>query len=245
MSNPKLNLDEKELKHFESMADEWWDPNGKLKPLHQMNPVRIRYIKQFITQHFSLDPEKPKCFEGLKMLDVGCGGGLLAEPLARLGGRVTAIDAVEKNIKIASLHAQKSKLDIDYQYTHLEELPLDKKYDVISCLEVLEHVPDPALFVRELSKRLKEDGLLFLSTLNRTWKSYLFAIVGAEYLLRILPVGTHHWNKFLRPSEIVEFTDAVELETLDLSGMSYEKFKDKWSLSKDLSINYVCCFIKK
>lgn len=240
----QINIDPDELKHFEAIASEWWKPNGKFKTLHQINPLRLGYIKNHVIDHFQKEDNKPKPYEGMKFLDVGCGGGLLAEPLHRLGADMTAIDAVEKNIKTATVHAQKSGLDINYQYVMLENLPEKETYDVITCLEVIEHVPDPQKLVDDLTARLKPGGLLFLSTINRNPKSYLFAIIGAEYILRLLPKGTHSWNKFVKPSEMVEYCQNAKLETKDITGMSFNLFRDQYSLSDDLSINYLACFNK-
>ena len=233
-SNKKSNTaNPAEIAKFSAMAEEWWDVNGKFKPLHQMNPSRIRYIKEKVGG----DLKK------LRLLDIGCGGGLLAEPLARLGAQVTAIDASEKNIKIAKLHAEKENLSIDYRFTTAEELNAPP-YDVVTALEIIEHVDHVPQFIETCAARLKPGGMLFISTLNRTAKSYLAAIVGAEMVLRWLPRGTHEWKKFLKPAEIITEAEKHNLQLVAIDGFSFAPISQQWKVTKDVSVNYMLVFTK-
>ncbi|PIR37669.1 MAG: bifunctional 3-demethylubiquinol 3-O-methyltransferase/2-polyprenyl-6-hydroxyphenol methylase [Alphaproteobacteria bacterium CG11_big_fil_rev_8_21_14_0_20_39_49] len=235
------SIDENEIAKFSAMADEWWDLNGKFKPLHKFNPVRIEYIRDNVLSHFDKEG-----FKGLKFLDIGCGGGLLSEPMARLGADVTSIDASEKNIKIASLHAEQSGLKIDYQCTSAEELAKKGgKFDVVLNMEVIEHVANIGSFVQASADLLKPEGLMFIATLNRTLKSYALAIVGAEYILRWLPKGTHDWKKFLKPSEVEELASENGLKLKEIQGVSYNPLIDKWKLSDDVDVNYMMLFGKQ
>lgn len=239
-TNTAPSIDQKEVDNFARMAETWWDPNGPFKPLHNLNPARLSYIRSVLGDHFGLDASKDKPFKGLKVLDIGCGGGLLSEPMARLGADITGIDAVEKNIKIASLHAKKSKLKINYQAIAGEDLAKTKaRFDVILNMEVLEHVADVGSFVGACAKLLGENGCMLFSTINRTPKSYLFAIVGAEHVLGWLPKGTHTYEKFLKPSELDAAFRASGLALSDLKGFIYNPLKDSWSLGDDLSVNYI------
>ncbi|WP_025900035.1 bifunctional 2-polyprenyl-6-hydroxyphenol methylase/3-demethylubiquinol 3-O-methyltransferase UbiG [Sneathiella glossodoripedis] len=240
------SVDPQEIKNFASMADEWWDESGKFKPLHKFNPLRIAYIRDQVIKHFlDLEPNAPlslKPLKGLRLLDIGCGGGLLSEPMARLGAEVVAADASSTNIKVASLHAEQSGLQIDYRHTTAEELAATgEKFDVILNMEVIEHVADLEGFSKSCCQMLKPGGLMFVATLNRTLKSYALAIVGAEYILRWLPVGTHNWKKFLRPSEVVSLLRQNDLQIKEIKGASYNPIDATWSLSKDLSVNYMLC----
>ncbi len=201
MNLKKRTDNQKEVGKFSKMASEWWDPNGKFAPLHKFNPIRQEYLVDKIKNHFGILPNGSYPFKNLKLLDVGCGGGLIAEPMTRLGAKVTGIDASEKNIKVAKFHAEQMNLKINYLATTPENL--NEQFDVILCLEIIEHVADVDLFIKSCSKLLKKNGIIFFATLNRTAKSFLFAIVGAEYILNWLPKGTHDWNKFLKPSEII------------------------------------------
>ena len=194
-------INKKEIEKFSKMAAEWWDPSGKFKPLHKFNPIRIKYIKENIINNFKLKNKK-KPLEKINILDIGCGGGLLSEPMTRLGANVTGIDASIKNIKIAKLHAKKNKLKINYLHSSPENLKVKKKFDVILNMEIIEHVDDINFFMKSCSKHLKKDGLMFIATLNKTLKSYIFAIIGAEYVLRWLPIGTHEWEKFVKPEDL-------------------------------------------
>ena len=230
-----------EIARFTAMADAWWDPTGKFRPLHQLNPVRIEFIKTNVCKHFGRDPEAEKPFEDLDILDVGCGGGLLSEPMARLGANMTSIDAGEKNIEIAKIHAAKSDVEIDYRNVYPEDLAKEgKNFDVVLNMEVIEHVADTEAFMAASASVVKDGGCMVLSTMNRNIKSLLMGKVAAEYILRWLPVGTHDWKKFLKPSELAHLVRAHGLEFSDLQGMVYNPFKDEWALSKtDLDVNYV------
>ena len=246
MSNPAktsatTTVDPEEIARFTAMADAWWDPNGKFKPLHQLNPVRIQFIKDNVCKRFERDPNAERPFEGLEILDVGCGGGLLSEPMARLGANMTSIDAGEKNVEIAKIHAAQSGLEINYRNVYPEDLAKEgQKFDVVLNMEVIEHVADTELFMAASCSVLKERGCMVLSTMNRNVKSLLLGKIAAEYVLRWLPVGTHDWKKFVKPSELARLVRAHGLEFSDLQGMVYNPFKDTWSLSKtDLDVNYV------
>ena len=236
-------INKKEIEKFSLMAEEWWDPNGKFKPLHKFNPIRIQYIKEHIIKHFNLsDNDNP--LKNINILDVGCGGGLLSEPMHRLGANVVGIDASEKNIKIAKTHAKKNKLKINYMCRSPETMKNDYKFDVILNMEIVEHVEDINLFLFSCSKLLKKNGLMFVATINKTLKSYVFAIIGAEYILKWLPIGTHEWEKFVKPEELQKILGKNKLSLKRNDGMHFNFLKDKWSLSKDLSVNYISCFIK-
>ena len=241
MKNNTIN--KKEIEKFSRIAEEWWNPEGKFKPLHKFNPIRISYIKENIIKSLKLKNKK-KPLEKVKILDIGCGGGLLSEPMNRLGAEVVGIDASDKNIKVAKLHAKKNHLDIKYLCTSPETLNIKTKFDVILNMEIIEHVEDIEFFLESCSKLLKKNGIMFVATLNKTLKSYLFAIVGAEYILRWLPIGTHEWEKFVKPSELIEILRKYDLKLDALDGMKFNLIKDKWSLSSDKSINYIGKFIK-
>jgi len=249
MANPTVETtaNPEEVARFTAMADAWWDPIGKFRPLHQLNPARIQFIKDNVCRHFGLDANADLPFKGLDVLDVGCGGGLLSEPMARLGATMTSIDAGEKNVEIAKIHAAQSGLDIDYRNVLPEDLAREgKRFDVVLNMEVIEHVSDPELFMAASSSVLKENGCMVLSTMNRNIKSLLLGKVAAEYLLRWLPVGTHDWKKFMKPSELAHLVRPHGLEFTDLQGMVYNPFKDAWSLSKtDLDVNYLAFAEKK
>ena len=237
------SVNKKEIEKFSKMAAEWWDPNGKFKPLHKFNPVRIKYIKEHIINNFKLRIKK-KPLDKINILDIGCGGGLLSEPMTRLGANVTGIDASNKNINIAKLHAKKNKLKIDYLCSSPEKLKIKKKFDVILNMEIIEHVEDINFFINSCSKLLKKDGLMFVATLNKTLKSYMFAIIGAEYVLRWLPIGTHDWEKFVRPEDLKKILSKNSLKLEKLDGMNFNIIKDEWRVSSDTSINYIAKFIK-
>lgn len=238
------SVDPKEIANFAAMADEWWDETGKFKPLHKFNPIRIGYIRDQVIENFKINledgPSQLKPFKGLRFLDIGCGGGLLTEPMARLGAEIVAADASETNINVASLHSKNMGLEVDYRHTTAEDLAAsDEKFDVILNMEVIEHVADLEGFAKACCQMLKPGGIMFIATLNRTFKSYTFAIIGAEYVLRWLPRGTHNWKKFLRPSEVVKLIRANGLSVQDMAGASYNPVQDSWRLSKDMSINYM------
>ena len=237
------SVNKKEIEKFSKMASEWWDPNGKFKPLHKFNPIRIKYIKESIIENFKLK-NKIKPLNKIKILDIGCGGGLLSEPMKRLGANVTGIDASIKNIKIAKLHAQKNKLSINYLCSSPEKFKTKKKYDVILNMEIVEHVDDLQFFLKSCSKLLKKNGLMFVATINKTLKSYMFAIVGAEYILGWLPIGTHEWEKFVKPEELKNILKKNNLVLSNLDGMHFNIVKNEWKISKDLSVNYIAKFIK-
>ena len=237
------SINKKEIEKFSKMATEWWDPNGKFKPLHKFNPIRIKYIKENIINNFKLENNK-KPLKKIEILDIGCGGGLLSEPMCRMGANVTGIDASITNIKIAKLHAKKNKLDIKYLSSPPENLKINKKFDVILNMEIVEHVEDINFFLKSCSKLLKKNGLMFVATLNKTLKSYIFAIVGAEYVMRWLPIGTHDWEKFVKPSDLENILKQNGLSLIKLDGMNFNLFNDEWSVSKDKSVNYIAKFIK-
>ena len=237
------SVNKKEIEKFSKMAAEWWNPSGKFKPLHKFNPIRIKYIKENIISNFKLKVKK-KPLDKINILDIGCGGGLLSEPMTRLGANVTGIDASNKNINIAKLHAKKNKLKINYLCSSPEKLKIKKKFDVILNMEIIEHVEDINFFINSCSKLLKKNGLMFVATLNKTLKSYVFAIIGAEYVLRWLPIGTHDWEKFVRPEDLKKILGKNNLKLEKLDGMNFNIIKDEWSVSSDTSINYIAKFIK-
>ena len=237
------SVNKKEIDKFSKMANEWWDPEGKFKPLHKFNPTRIKYIKENIINNFKLK-NKLRPLSGINILDIGCGGGLLSEPMSRMGANVTGIDASDKNIKIAKLHSKKNKLKINYLCSSPEKLKITKKFDVILNMEIVEHVEDIDFFLKSCSKLLKKNGLMFVATINKTLKSYIFAIVGAEYVLRWLPIGTHEWEKFVKPEDLKKILMKYDLSLNKLEGMNFNIIKDEWSISRDLSVNYIAKFVK-
>ncbi len=232
-----------EVAKFEAMAREWWDPHGKFMPLHKMNPCRLGYITDHIAWHFDRDLDQAQSFKELQILDVGSGGGLLCEPLTRLGAKVTGIDAAPTNIEVAKLHAEAQGLKIDYQNELAENLAATgAQFDVVLAMEIVEHVDHPEDFIKSLQTLLRPGGLLIMSTLNRNPKSYVFAIVGAEYVMRWLPKGTHDWNKFITPDELAIMIENTELALKDRAGFVYNPFNQSWSRShRDLSVNYAIC----
>ena len=237
------SINKKEIEKFSNMAAEWWDPEGKFKPLHKFNPIRIKYIKENIIKEFQLRNKKYP-LSGINVLDIGCGGGLLSEPMCRLGANVTAIDASNKNIAIANLHAKKNNLKINYICSSPEKLKTTKKFDVILNMEIVEHVEDVDFFLKSCANLLKKNGLMFVATINKTLKSYIFAIVGAEYVLRWLPIGTHEWEKFVKPEELKSILIKNNLNLKKIDGMNFNILKDEWNVSKDLSVNYIAEFKK-
>ncbi len=241
MKNNTINI--KEIEKFSSIAEEWWDPTGKFKPLHKFNPIRISYIKNNIIKSLKLN-NKEKPLKKVKILDIGCGGGLLTEPMKKLGADVVGIDASEKNIKIAKLHSKKNNLDIKYLCVSPENFITKEKFDVILNMEIVEHVEDIDFFLKSSSKLLKEGGIMFVATLNKTLKSYLFAIVGAEYILKWLPIGTHEWEKFVKPEDLVNILKKYNLKLDCLDGMKLNILTDEWKISTDKSVNYIGKFIK-
>ena len=237
------SVNKKEIEKFSKMADEWWDSSGKFKPLHKFNPIRIQYIKENIIGNFKLKNKK-KPLDKINILDIGCGGGLLSEPMTRLGANITGIDASSKNINIAKHHAKKNNLKINYICSSPEKLKIKKKFDVILNMEIVEHVDDINFFINSCSKLLKKNGLMFVATLNKTLKSYMFAIIGAEYVLRWLPIGTHDWEKFVKPEDLKNILHKNNLNLEKLDGMNFNIIKDEWSISSDTSINYITKSIK-
>jgi len=234
-------INREEIQKFSDLADEWWDVNGKFKPLHMFNPIRIEYITEKIKQEFNLINRNNNFLKDLKILDIGCGGGLISEPLARLGGEVTGIDASEKNIKVAKLHSKKNNLNINYLNKSPEQLNNSEKFDIVLNLEVVEHVENVDLYIKSCSNLLKKNGIMFTATLNRTIVSYIKAIVGAEYILRWLPIGTHDWNKFIKPEELEKKLSSANFSTIDVKGLEFNPLFNKWKKSDNLSVNYIIC----
>ena len=241
MKNNTIN--KKEIEKFSRIAEEWWNPEGKFKPLHKFNPIRIAYIKKNIIKTLNLK-NNIKPLNKIRILDIGCGGGLLSEPMSRLGADVTGIDASNKNIQIAKLHAKKNDLKINYICSSPENLKSNKKFDVFLNMEIIEHVEDVDFFLSSCAKLLNKKGIMFVATLNKTLKSYIFAIVGAEYILRWLPIGTHEWEKFIRPEELIKILKKNNLKLDRIDGMKFNLIKDEWKISKDKSINYISKFVK-
>ena len=240
-------IDAAEVAKFEAMAAEWWDPTGKFKPLHEMNPCRLDYITRQISAEFGRDLTQPEPFKGLRLLDIGCGGGLLSEPMARLGATVVGADVAARNIPVAQIHAEQSGLSIDYRHTSAEALAeAGEQFDVVLNMEVVEHVADPLAYLTACQHLLKPGGLMVCSTLNRNAKSFAMAIVGAEWVMRWLPKGTHDWKKFITPDELVDLIRRAGLDPVDRKGMVFNPVSWRWSLSdRDLSVNYVTASVKR
>ena len=237
------SINKKEIEKFSKIAEEWWNPNGKFKPLHKFNPIRIKYIKENIIKDFKIrSSDKP--LKNIKLLDIGCGGGLLSEPMCRLGANVVGIDASKKNIEVAKFHAKKNNLKIDYKVASPEMLKNKTKFDVILNMEIVEHVNDIDFFIKESSKLLRKNGIMFIATLNKTLKSYVFAIVGAEYILKWLPIGTHDWEKFVKPNELIRISKKNNLSLKKLDGMNFNILDNSWKVTGDTSVNYITKFIK-
>ena len=237
-------INKEEIQKFSDLAEEWWDVKGKFKPLHMFNPIRIEYITEKIKSHFNINKIENNFLKNLNILDIGCGGGLISEPMSRLGGIVTGIDASEKNIKIAKLHAKKNNLNIRYLKKSPEQLNEFEKFDVILNLEIIEHVDNVSLYIKSCNKLLKKNGLMFTATLNRSFISYIKAIIGAEYILRWLPIGTHDWNKFIKPEELERLLSLEKFSTVDIKGLNFNPFLNKWKKSNNLSVNYIICSVK-
>tara|TARA_B100000579_G_C22807716_1_gene843448 strand:- start:1140 stop:1868 length:729 start_codon:yes stop_codon:yes gene_type:complete len=236
-------INKKEIEKFSKIAEEWWNPEGKFKPLHNFNPIRIKYIKENIITSFNVKcSEKP--LKNINLLDIGCGGGLLSEPMCRLGANVVGIDASEKNINVAKFHAKKNNLKINYIASSPEKLKIKTKFDVILNMEIVEHVENINFFIKESSKLLKKNGIMFTATLNKTLKSYVFAIIGAEYILKWLPIGTHDWEKFVKPTDLINISKKNDLILKRLDGMKFNILNNNWEVSKDTSVNYIAKFIK-
>lgn len=233
-------LDDAELQRFAALAADWWNPKGKFRPLHQIGPVRLEFVRDRLKEHFKLEGRGIKPLAGLRVLDIGCGGGLISEPLARMGAKVTGIEPKEANIKAAIAHAEPQGLDIDYRAATVEDLvAAGETFDAVVCLEVVEHVPDVGAFLKSCAAAVKPDGIMVLSTINRTLKSFALAIVGAEYVLRWLPVGTHQWDRFITPAELEGHVAAAGLRMGPARGMVYNPLRDDWSLAADTDVNYL------
>ena len=236
-------INKEEIEKFSKISEEWWDPEGKFKPLHKFNPIRISYIKNNIIKTLNIK-NKIRPLENVKILDIGCGGGLLSEPMSRLGADVVGIDASKKNIEVAKLHAKKSNLKIKYLCTSPETLKTNTKFDIILNMEIVEHVENIDVFLKACSNLLNKNGIMFVATINKTLKSYLFAIIGAEYILRWLPIGTHDWEKFVKPSDLINISKNCKLSLDKIDGVKFNLVKNEWSLSSDKSVNYITQFIK-
>jgi 2-polyprenyl-6-hydroxyphenyl methylase / 3-demethylubiquinone-9 3-methyltransferase len=247
MSAAKSSVDPQEVEFFSKIAAQWWDPKGKFAPLHRFNPVRLGFIREQCLSRFSRDPSARRPFEGLRLLDIGCGGGLLSEPMSRLGFSVVGVDASERNIKTAETHAERSGLSVDYRCSTAEDLEAagEGPFDVILNMEVIEHVADPGEYLRTCAGLLAPGGIMILATLNRTLKAFALAKIGAEYILRWLPVGAHDWNKFLTPDEIKGFLAGTNFETRGPFGVSYNPLSGKWSESADTDVNYMMTILPK
>ncbi len=239
-ATPDAALDAQEIERFAALAQDWWDLNGKFKPLHRLNPVRLTYIRDQLCDHFDRDPRQITCLEGLAILDIGCGGGLLCEPLTRLGARATGLDPAEPTIAAARQHAKAQGLEIDYRAARAEDL-LDEgaRFDAVLVMEVVEHVPDVGVFLAICAGLLRPGGRMILSTINRTLKSYALAILGAEYILRWLPVGTHQWDRFVTLEELGIALDGAGLKLSDTTGLVYAPLRDEWQLADDTDVNYL------
>ena len=237
-------INKKEVEKFSKLAGEWWDPNGKFAPLHKFNPIRIHFIREKLVSHFKLNPKSEKPLKNINILDLGCGGGLLAEPIKRLGANITGVDASKKNIEVAKLHAKQMNLKINYINCLPENLKIKKKFDVILNMEIVEHVSSVDYFIHNCSNKIKKNGIMFVATINKTLNSYLKAIIGAEYILRWLPIGTHEWEKFVEPSKLINCGRKCSLKLNKIDGIEYSPFNNKWSVSNDKSVNYIVEFKK-
>ena len=235
-------INKEEIQKFENIADDWWNPEGKFKPIHKFNPVRISFIVDVLKSHFNLQNQSSAPLKNLRILDLGCGGGLLSEPMTRLGAQVTGLDASKNNIRIAQSHALKNKLKINYIHGSIEKTNFKTPFDVILNMEIIEHVNNVDLFIKSCRKNIKNSGVMFVATLNRTLKSYLFAIIGAEYVLRWLPIGTHDWNKFITPNELDEIANKNKFKNIRTSGVVFSPLTSKWSLNSDQNVNYISVF---
>lgn len=239
MNATSSTVDPAEVARFSKLSQEWWDPKGKMAPLHAINPLRLAYIRDAACRKFDRDPKNLNCLSGLRILDIGCGAGLLCEPLTRLGAEVVGVDPSATNISVAKLHAERSRLTVDYRCTTIEELDANERFDIVLAMEVVEHVTDVGAFLDRCAAVLKPSGLMLVSTLNRTWKSFALAIVGAEYVLRWLPRGTHQWDKFVTPDEVTHHLSRNKLGITEQAGVVYNPLADRWSLSSDMDVNYM------
>ncbi|MFT4120686.1 bifunctional 2-polyprenyl-6-hydroxyphenol methylase/3-demethylubiquinol 3-O-methyltransferase UbiG [Bradyrhizobium sp.] len=238
-AQPGSTVDAAEIAKFSKLSAEWWDPKGKMAPLHRINPLRLGYIRDAACRKFERNVRSLNCLGGLRLLDIGCGAGLLCEPLSRLGAQVIGVDPSQSNIAAAKLHADKGHLSIDYRCTTVEEIDPRERFDIVLAMEVVEHVTDVGMFLKRCASMLKPNGLMVVSTLNRNWKSFALAIVGAEYVLRWLPRGTHEWNKFVTPDELAKYLLDNRLVITEQTGVVYSPFADKWTLSSDMDVNYM------
>ena len=246
METSKNTIDQKEIDNFSSIANKWWDPDGPFKPLHNLNPTRILYIKNTLCDYYKINSKEAKPLRGLRILDIGCGGGLLTEPMARLGGKVVGVDPSEKNISVAKNHLSQTNLNVDYINSTAEQLvEWGEKFDVILNMEVIEHVQNIEIFISSCQSLLNPGGIMFVATLNRTLKSYIFAIIGAEYILRWLPKGTHNWNNFVKPSELRRYCLKSGLIPKDFKGMTFSPIENSWSITNNLAVNYIGHVTKK
>jgi 2-polyprenyl-6-hydroxyphenyl methylase/3-demethylubiquinone-9 3-methyltransferase len=232
-------VDPAEVARFSKLSDEWWDPNGKMAPLHKINPLRLGWIRDTACRKFNRNPRSLASLGGLRILDIGCGAGLLSEPMARLGAQVIGVDPSESNIAAAKVHAVRSNLLIDYRATSIEDMGNLERFDIVLAMEVVEHVTDVGLFLERCAALMKPSGMMVVSTLNRTLKSFALAIVGAEYVLRWLPRGTHQWGRFVTPAELAQHLHKSRLEIAEQTGVVYTPFADRWSLSSDMDVNYM------
>jgi 2-polyprenyl-6-hydroxyphenyl methylase/3-demethylubiquinone-9 3-methyltransferase len=232
-------VDPAEVAKFSKLSDDWWDPNGRMAPLHKINPLRLGYIRDAACRKFGRDAKRLNCLEGLRILDIGCGAGLLCEPLTRLGAQLIGVDPSASNIAAAWLHADKGQLSIDYRCSTVEQMDVRERFDIVLAMEVVEHVSDVGLFLNRCAAMLKPGGMMVISTLNRNWKSFALAIVGAEYVLRWLPRGTHQWDKFVTPDELARDLANNKLAITDQAGVVYNPLADRWSLSSDMDVNYM------
>ena len=245
MNASQTTVDHDEVERFAALAAEWWDPRGKMGVLHKFNPVRLAYIRAIACRHFARDPKQLECLAGLRILDIGCGAGLLSEPLARLGGAVVGADPAEQNIACAKIHAAENEVAVDYRATTAEALAdAGERFDIVLAMEVVEHVADVSLFAARCAEMVKPGGLMIVATLNRTLKSFAFAIIGAEYVLRWLPRGTHRWDKFVTPDELEDALAAGGLRVADEAGVIYDIIADRWQLSTDMDVNYMMAAVK-
>jgi 2-polyprenyl-6-hydroxyphenyl methylase/3-demethylubiquinone-9 3-methyltransferase len=234
------SIDQAEIERFSRLAADWWDPRGPMAPLHKFNPVRLAYIRDQAAARFDRNPKKLDCLKGMRLLDIGCGGGILSEPLARLGAEVVGVDPSEENINAARAHAEDRRITVDYRATTAEELAAaNERFDVVLAMEVVEHVADLNAFVATCATMVKPAGLMIAATINRTLKSFAFAIVGAEYVLRWLPRGTHQWDKFVTPVELESAIESNDLQVIGERGVIYNPFADRWQLSSDMDVNYM------
>lgn len=232
-------VDPGEVARFSELSEQWWDPKGKMAPLHKINPLRLAYIRDTACRKFDRNPKSLNCLAGLRILDIGCGAGLLCEPLTRLGAQVIGVDPSATNISVAKLHAERGHLSIDYRCTTIEEMDPRERFDIVLAMEVVEHVANAGLFLDRCAALLKPSSMMVASTINRTWKSFALAIVGAEYVLRWLPRGTHQWDKFVTPAELTHHLERNNLAISDQAGVVYNPLADRWSLSSDMDVNYM------